>query len=34
MTSIEMAGCSVTVLKLDDETKELYARANTIAFRV
>jgi dihydroxyacetone kinase-like protein len=35
MTSIEMAGCSVTVLKLDDETKELLdARANTITFRV
>ncbi|MBM7684603.1 MAG: phosphoenolpyruvate---glycerone phosphotransferase subunit DhaK [Epulopiscium sp.] len=35
MTSIEMAGCSVTVLKLDEETKELLdAKANTIAFRV
>jgi dihydroxyacetone kinase-like protein len=33
MTSIEMAGCSVTVLKLDAEMKKLYdAKACTIAF--
>lgn len=35
MTSIEMAGCSITLLKLDEELKELLdAKANTIAFRV
>lgn len=34
MTSIEMAGCSITILKLDDELKKgLDAKANTIAFR-
>lgn len=35
MTSIEMAGASVTILKLDDELKSLYdAKANTIAYKV
>jgi dihydroxyacetone kinase-like protein len=34
MTSIEMAGCSITLLKLDAELKKLLdAKANTIAFR-
>jgi dihydroxyacetone kinase-like protein len=34
MTSIEMAGCSITLLKLDSELKGLLdAKANTIAFR-
>jgi dihydroxyacetone kinase-like protein len=34
MTSIEMAGCSITLLKLDDQMKELLgAKADTIAFR-
>jgi dihydroxyacetone kinase-like protein len=34
MTSIEMAGCSITLLKLDAELKKLFdAKANTIAFR-
>jgi dihydroxyacetone kinase-like protein len=34
MTSIEMAGCSITLLKLDAELKGLLdAKANTIAFR-
>jgi len=34
MTSIEMAGCSITLLKLDDELKKgLDAKADTIAFR-
>lgn len=34
MTSIEMAGCSISVLKLDDELIELLdAEANTPAFR-
>jgi len=34
MTSIEMQGCSVTLLELDDELKKgLDAPANTIAFR-
>lgn len=34
MTSLEMAGCSVTLLKLDDELKELLdARADTPAFK-
>ena len=34
MTSIEMAGCSITLLKLDDELKKLFdAKADTIALR-
>ena len=34
MTSLEMAGCSVTLLKLDDELKDLLAApANTPAFK-
>jgi phosphoenolpyruvate---glycerone phosphotransferase subunit DhaK len=34
MTSIEMAGCSISVLQLDDELEELLdAKANTPAFR-
>lgn len=34
MTSLEMAGCSVTILKLDDELKKyLTAPANTPAFK-
>lgn len=34
MTSIEMAGFSISILKLDDELKALYdAKANTIAFK-
>ncbi|RKD32545.1 dihydroxyacetone kinase subunit DhaK [Thermohalobacter berrensis] len=34
MTSLEMAGCSVSILKLDDELKELLsAKADTIAFK-
>lgn len=34
MTSIEMAGCSVTVLKLDSELKKLYdAKADTPAYK-
>ncbi len=34
MTSIEMAGCSITLLKLDDELKKFYdAKAETIALR-
>lgn len=34
MTSIEMAGFSISVLKLDDELKDLFdAKANTIAFK-
>jgi len=34
MTSIEMQGCSITLLELDDELKKgLDAKANTIAFR-
>ncbi len=34
MTSLEMAGCSVTLLKLDDELKDLLAaHANTPAFK-
>jgi len=34
MTSIEMAGCSVTVLKLDEELKKLYdAKADTPAYK-
>lgn len=34
MTSLEMAGCSVTLLKLDEELKELLAApANTPAFK-
>ena len=34
MTSIEMQGCSITLLELDDELKKgLDARADTIAFR-
>ncbi len=34
MTSIEMAGFSISLLKLDDELKELYdAKANTVAFK-
>lgn len=35
MTSLEMAGCSVTLLKLDDELKELLdAESSTPSFRV
>lgn len=35
MTAIEMAGCSITLLKLDDELKELLdAPAHTTAFRM
>ena len=35
MTSIEMAGASVTILKLDGELKSYYdAKANTIAYKV
>ncbi|NRZ16065.1 dihydroxyacetone kinase [Clostridium beijerinckii] len=35
MTSLEMAGFSITVLKLDSELKELLdAPANTPAFKV
>lgn len=35
MTAIEMAGCSITLLKLDEELKELLdAPAHTIAFRM
>lgn len=35
MTSLEMAGCSVTLLKLDEELKELLdAKADTPAFKV
>ena len=34
MTSLEMEGFSVTLLKLDDELKELLdAKADTIAFK-
>ena len=34
MTSLEMAGCSVTLLKLDEELKELLeAPADTPAFK-
>jgi dihydroxyacetone kinase len=34
MTAIDMAGASVTMLKLDDELKELYdAPVNTVAFK-
>lgn len=34
MTSIEMAGVSITVLKLDDELKRLYdAKSDTIAYK-
>ena len=34
MTSIEMAGISISILKLDDELKELLdAESNTIAFK-
>ncbi|KGK87649.1 dihydroxyacetone kinase subunit DhaK [Clostridium sp. HMP27] len=34
MTSLEMAGCSITLLKLDDELKKLLdAPANTIGFK-
>lgn len=34
MTSIEMAGFSITILKLDDEIKKYYdAKADTIAFK-
>ena len=34
MTSLEMQGFSVTLLKLDDELKELLdAKADTIAFK-
>jgi dihydroxyacetone kinase-like protein len=35
MTSLEMAGCSISILKLDDELKSLLdAKANTPAFKV
>ena len=35
MTSLEMAGCSVSLLKLDDELKELLdAKADTPGFKV
>jgi dihydroxyacetone kinase-like protein len=35
MTSLDMCGCSVTVLELDDETKELLAApADTPALTV
>lgn len=35
MTSLEMAGCSISVLKLDDELKELLSKkADTPAFKV
>jgi dihydroxyacetone kinase-like protein len=34
MTSLEMAGCSITLLKLDKELKALLdAQANTPAFK-
>jgi len=34
MTSLEMAGCSITLLRLDDELKKLLdAPANTVAFK-
>ncbi|MFO1442459.1 dihydroxyacetone kinase subunit DhaK [Bacillus sp. Bva_UNVM-123] len=34
MTSIEMAGCSITLLRLDDQLTELLdAKADTVAFR-
>jgi len=34
MTSLEMAGASISLLKLDDELKELLdAKADTPAFR-
>lgn len=34
MTALEMAGCSVTVLKLDDELRELLdAESDTVAFK-
>lgn len=35
MTSLEMAGCSITILKLDEELKVLLdSQANTLAFKV
>ncbi|AQR99743.1 PTS-dependent dihydroxyacetone kinase, dihydroxyacetone-binding subunit DhaK [Clostridium saccharobutylicum] len=35
MTSLEMAGCSISILKLDDELKELLdAKSNTPGFKV
>ena len=35
MTSLEMAGCSISILKLDDELKSLLnAKADTPAFKV
>ena len=35
MTSLEMAGCSISILKLDDELKELLdMKANTPGFKV
>lgn len=35
MTSLEMAGCSISILKLDEELKELLdAKSNTPAFKV
>lgn len=34
MTSLEMAGCSISILKLDDELKELLEdSADTPAFK-
>jgi dihydroxyacetone kinase-like protein len=34
MTSLEMAGCSISLLKLDDQLIELLdAQADTIAFK-
>ncbi len=33
-TSLEMAGCSITLVKLDDELKELFAAPAEIAARI
>ena len=35
MTALEMAGCSISILKLDDELKELLdSKSNTPGFKV